>query len=180
MSYRDQVCREEGCNLKTTSPYCRKHRPMAIAFRANPDDPRHGSVNGYSNLGCKCDPCKAAWKAAHWRYMQANPEQYEKGRVRGNIQRWGGPGNLAEQGYMRTRTVARIFDVHAATIQTWADEGLLPVRRYTPGGHRAFHPQDVADLAAAHVAEGIAAFQRQFGALVDFTVPHVAARKVAP
>lgn len=25
-----------------------------------PDDPRHGTVNAYNNLGCRCDPCKAA------------------------------------------------------------------------------------------------------------------------
>ena len=29
-----------------------------------PDDPRHGSVNGYSNLACRCQPCKNAWAAA--------------------------------------------------------------------------------------------------------------------
>lgn len=28
-----------------------------------PDDPRHGSPNGYVNLGCRCDSCKAAWSA---------------------------------------------------------------------------------------------------------------------
>lgn len=24
------------------------------------DDPRHGTANGYSNLGCRCDKCRAA------------------------------------------------------------------------------------------------------------------------
>ena len=27
------------------------------------DDPRHGTVNGYSNLKCRCDECRAAWAA---------------------------------------------------------------------------------------------------------------------
>lgn len=27
------------------------------------DDPRHGTVNGYSNYGCKCGPCKQAGAA---------------------------------------------------------------------------------------------------------------------
>jgi hypothetical protein len=25
-----------------------------------PDDPRHGTTNGYNNLGCRCDACRAA------------------------------------------------------------------------------------------------------------------------
>lgn len=37
----------------------------------NPDDPRHGTVNGYTNLACRCDPCKAA-----------NTAEVEKGRQR--------------------------------------------------------------------------------------------------
>lgn len=28
-----------------------------------PEDPRHGTLNGYSNYGCKCEGCKAAGKA---------------------------------------------------------------------------------------------------------------------
>jgi hypothetical protein len=28
-----------------------------------PGDPRHGSVNGYSNLRCRCQPCRDAWAA---------------------------------------------------------------------------------------------------------------------
>jgi hypothetical protein len=26
-------------------------------------DTRHGTVNGYTNLDCHCQPCKAAWAA---------------------------------------------------------------------------------------------------------------------
>jgi hypothetical protein len=25
------------------------------------DDPRHGTTNGYCNLGCRCDACRNAW-----------------------------------------------------------------------------------------------------------------------
>jgi hypothetical protein len=28
-----------------------------------PDDPRHGTPNGYNNLLCRCDPCRDAWNA---------------------------------------------------------------------------------------------------------------------
>jgi hypothetical protein len=26
-----------------------------------PNDPRHGTLNGYSNLHCRCDACRGAW-----------------------------------------------------------------------------------------------------------------------
>lgn len=26
-----------------------------------PDDPRHGTPNGYNNFGCRCGPCRTAW-----------------------------------------------------------------------------------------------------------------------
>ena len=26
----------------------------------DPDDPRHGTINGYGNHGCRCPPCTAA------------------------------------------------------------------------------------------------------------------------
>jgi hypothetical protein len=26
-----------------------------------PDDPRHGTTNGYCNLECRCQPCRDAW-----------------------------------------------------------------------------------------------------------------------
>lgn len=31
-----------------------------IRFHADPDDPRHGTLNGYSNLKCRCSRCRAA------------------------------------------------------------------------------------------------------------------------
>ena len=27
----------------------------------SPTDPRHGTVNGYTNLKCRCDACRSAW-----------------------------------------------------------------------------------------------------------------------
>lgn len=47
---------------------------MVIAMNNSPktplavDDPRHGT-NGYGNLGCRCDRCRAAHRAAHQQYM---------------------------------------------------------------------------------------------------------------
>lgn len=33
------------------------------------DDPRHGTPNGYSNLGCRCAACKEANRLNHAEYM---------------------------------------------------------------------------------------------------------------
>jgi hypothetical protein len=34
---------------------------LKAAFLADPGDPRHGSANGYRNVGCRCDRCTEAW-----------------------------------------------------------------------------------------------------------------------
>jgi len=34
------------------------------------DDPRHGTPNGYGNLGCRCAPCREANRINHKRYIQ--------------------------------------------------------------------------------------------------------------
>lgn len=35
----------------------------------NPNDPRHGTINGYSNGGCRCESCKKANRERHREYM---------------------------------------------------------------------------------------------------------------
>jgi hypothetical protein len=49
-----------------------------LAFYANPDDERHGTPNGYNNLGCRCTPCTAANTEYHLAYMRRSPEQRVK------------------------------------------------------------------------------------------------------
>lgn len=34
------------------------------------DDPRHGTANGYGNLGCRCAACREANRVNHSRYME--------------------------------------------------------------------------------------------------------------
>ncbi len=36
---------------------------MTTRYRMRPDDgnPRHGTVNGYNNVRCRCDDCRDAW-----------------------------------------------------------------------------------------------------------------------
>lgn len=33
----------------------------AAVFRSDPTDPRHATINGYSNLKCRCERCRTAW-----------------------------------------------------------------------------------------------------------------------
>ncbi|TYL50059.1 hypothetical protein FXB39_10360 [Nocardioides sp. BGMRC 2183] len=35
-----------------------------------PDDPRHGTTNGYGNWGCRCDPCREANRKNHQAYVE--------------------------------------------------------------------------------------------------------------
>lgn len=49
----------------------RKRTPLDPA---NPDDPRHGTENGYSNLDCRCVPCTEAHRIAHAAMMDSHPE----------------------------------------------------------------------------------------------------------
>ena len=44
-------------NRATPSGRCGCQRERC---RLEPEDHRHGTVNGYSNLGCGCPPCRAA------------------------------------------------------------------------------------------------------------------------
>ncbi len=34
-----------------------------------PEDPRHGTTNGYGNLGCRCERCRAAHRERHAGYI---------------------------------------------------------------------------------------------------------------
>lgn len=35
-----------------------------------PDDPRHGTTNGYGNLGCRCGACREANRKNHQAYVE--------------------------------------------------------------------------------------------------------------
>lgn len=45
-------------------------------------DPRHGTVNGYVNLGCRCAVCGYAWKGYHAKYVARHPEVNERKRIK--------------------------------------------------------------------------------------------------
>lgn len=35
--------------------------PKRPTIRPGDGDPRHGTLNGYTNLNCRCQPCRDAW-----------------------------------------------------------------------------------------------------------------------
>ncbi len=49
-------------------------------------DERHGSYNGYANLGCRCPRCTEANRVNQVDYLVRHPEQREKNRLR--TRRW--------------------------------------------------------------------------------------------
>lgn len=67
-----------------------------------PDDPRHGTVNGYRNLHCHCDKCRDAVRRDQADYLLRHPEQVTKkaarmralrARLKGDI---GGPADACD------------------------------------------------------------------------------------
>jgi hypothetical protein len=35
--------------------------------------PQHGTVSGYTNLKCRCEPCRKAWREYMREYLRCNP-----------------------------------------------------------------------------------------------------------
>jgi len=57
-------------------------RSLGLNLRG--DDPRHGTVNGYSNLKCRCFVCKQAWTEYNReqrlvRFLQLTPDDPRHG-----------------------------------------------------------------------------------------------------
>jgi len=50
--------KELGLDVATARPDAAQRR---AEFAADPADPRHGTANGYRNLGCRCERCTQAW-----------------------------------------------------------------------------------------------------------------------
>jgi hypothetical protein len=64
---RDRCCRTAASRQRTMLR--RKARARGLA----PDDPRHGTNNAYTNLACRCAPCRKAASAVKY----GQPEQSE-------------------------------------------------------------------------------------------------------
>lgn len=52
------------------------------AFAANPEDPRHGTTNGYGNLKCRCPRCREANRVSVASWRETRPDLYEAKRAR--------------------------------------------------------------------------------------------------
>jgi hypothetical protein len=53
----------------------------------DPNDPRHGTSNGYSNLGCRCPDCTQAWREYHYKWMRAKPYRLRDHAHRARLRR---------------------------------------------------------------------------------------------
>ena len=85
-----ETCSVEGCNRPSRARgWCRNHYQQwrERAGLPDPTDPRHGTINGYNNLGCRCRRCTDANSVSHAAYMNQHPEQRAKANARGR-QRW--------------------------------------------------------------------------------------------
>lgn len=56
-------CRDRCCRAAATAQR-RYHRALARKRGLAPDDPRHGTLNGQTNWGCRCEPCRNAGRTA--------------------------------------------------------------------------------------------------------------------
>lgn len=72
-------------------------------FQGSPEDPRHGTTNGYGNLGCRCERCTEAWRVRHLTYMHGDPARMERHAER-EIKRRG----VERQRPYKVRPAARI------------------------------------------------------------------------
>lgn len=113
------------------------------AFYRNPDDSRHGSTNGYNNLGCRCQRCKDAWAADHLRYMDAHPEQREKSNVRERELTALKNGYASREEYEDTRARRSARYVVRCPFCSWVSDELLP---FQVGNRNGFH----SHVRAAH------------------------------
>lgn len=95
-----------------------KNLPTAQFFN-NPDDPRHGTLNGYDNLCCRCDRCRRANADYQADYYRRHPEQYEKSKAWSRKQKALQRGYASHEEYVRARDARR--DAKAAALTKLAE-----------------------------------------------------------
>lgn len=130
--------------------------------RIVPDDgdPRHGTTNGYRNLGCRCDACRAANAARQLAYMRAHPEQrakqrdYEKRRRRAAGMR---PLARVDAARVRTLRAAGMRNSEIAAEMGISHESVLRVvgRQQTSAGVRRIEPLAAAGKTASQIARAL-------------------------
>lgn len=67
----EKVC---GACMKANALASRQYRERRRPVPLDPWDPRHGTINGYSNHACHCGPCKAANARASQDYRDSHKD----------------------------------------------------------------------------------------------------------
>lgn len=109
------------------------------SFQDNPDDPRHGTINGYNNLKCRCDRCRAANTEAVRKWREERPDLYQARRVRAKANRIprGVPGDMRQRladeraalSLRQSEEMDRLIDKQKAEASAWIqDHRLQPLR----------------------------------------------------
>lgn len=105
------------------------------------DDPRHGTVNGYGNLGCRCSACRDAWAVEFLKLREkraailaANPDIVAHGKAT-TYQNWKcrcEPCTAAATGSKRAQSQRHagagrrraFFDLQVDALRTLGEHGL--------------------------------------------------------
>ena len=58
-----------GRTTATNKPSGLTREQSREVFAADPTDARHGTLNGYNNLRCRCDRCREANRSTHAEYI---------------------------------------------------------------------------------------------------------------
>jgi hypothetical protein len=68
---RCRRCRQARAGYEKEHGRAPKEKRLATiaTFHADPTDPKHGTTNGYGNLGCRCARCCEANTKMHAEYM---------------------------------------------------------------------------------------------------------------
>lgn len=98
------------------------------------DDPRHGTANGYSNLGCRCVPCGRASRVV-WR------ERIARARRTRTCPNCGGPGGLLADGECSACEHYRRVHGRVRPPEVYDPAPIVPRSRRTCGncGRRGVH-----------------------------------------
>ena len=83
-AYDDLGCRCERCRDAAAEVQRDRRRrrwqgldELTVAFQADPSDPRHGTLNGYKQLCCRCERCREARRSANSRRHSDHPRSMD-------------------------------------------------------------------------------------------------------
>ncbi len=113
---------------------------------AGDGDPRHGTANGYTNLGCHCTECKAAHARNHRDWMRAHPARLAAHAERERIKR-GGARAVKPAGYLSADEVGERAGCSASLVRYQRLAGHLVGHKV--GAQWFYNPAEVKRWMAA-------------------------------